>query len=63
MDEYCDGCRRLCYSDPVNRYDVHSAHCCADKPVRGERRVVATARTQPPIHITRPAWCRRKELS
>ena len=67
MPEYCDGCGDLTFSGPVNRYDVYSAHCCStDKPMIGRRRVVATARTQRPIHITCPAWCpkghsRRKE--
>ena len=62
MYEYCDGCALLTYTGPVNCYDVYSAHCCStDKPMIGRMRVVATAWTQPPIHITRPAWCRGKE--
>lgn len=59
---FCDGCARLCFEEPVNRYDVHRALCCdADKHVLGARRVVATAGTVKPRFIHRPAWCRGKK--
>ena len=60
--DLCDGCAELCFAEPVNRYDCHSAMCCdADKPAMGSKRVVATAGVAPPRFIPRPAWCRGKQ--
>ena len=58
---YCDGCACLAYDEAVNRYDVNRALCCdPDKPVLGERRVLAVSGTGWPRNIERPAWCRGK---
>ena len=56
----CEICAYLAYEEPVNRYDVYSAHCCdRDKPMMGARRVVATSRVGRPERIERPKWCKR----
>lgn len=57
----CDGCRYLDFAEPVNRYDVFTAHCCdAGKPMTGARRVIAVSTVGAPVKIERPAWCRGK---
>ncbi len=60
----CDGCAVLDYEKPVNRYDCFRAVCCdPEKPAMGARRVVDTAVTREPRNITRPIWCRGKQVA
>ena len=57
----CNGCACLEIEPPATQYGWYLA-CCTDvdKPVLGLRRVVAAARTAPPIGIRAPIWCRQK---
>lgn len=58
---WCDGCGRLRFEKPVNRYDCFRALCCdPDKPVLGARRVLSTSGVAAPRNIVRPVWCRGK---
>ena len=55
----CKGCALLQIDGPCRDGDCWSAHCLdADKPVLGERRVVAVSWAGPPVDVQRPAWCR-----